>query len=222
METSKNNTGLIILLVIFIMISLFLGGFIVYDKFTTKDESKEVTTEDKTTKEDNNVVSNDSYQVLGLAPIGGYAVVYKNEVYVNVYDTTSNIDAVYGTNKYQTLIKTRNNYQEYSFGNLKISSGAADELNKWLKLNISNVESIYNNEYGQALSEVNPKYGLILITTSKEVYYISIDSLISGNATPVKLNYSNVQKVVTETTYAYTTYLVNSNGEKTDINALIK
>ena len=44
MEGKSKNTGLIIVLVIFIMISLGLGGFIVYDKLINNDtESTKIT-----------------------------------------------------------------------------------------------------------------------------------------------------------------------------------
>ena len=211
MEGKTQNTGLVIALVIFIMISLGLGCFIGYDKLinskseieTNNNQNTETTpnTEDDTNK------NTDSYQVLELAPIGGTAVMYNGEVYVNVYDSTPNIDNVYGDGKFQTLISTRNNYQEYSFGN---------------QLNVSNVKSIHNNNYGQALSSTNPKYGIVMINSDSTVSYIGIGDLINGNANVTKLDITGVSNVVTEDNMGYTTYLVKTDGTKTNVNTLIK
>ena len=65
-------------------------------------------------------------------------------IYVNIYDSTPKIDSAYGEGKFQTLMATRNNYQEYSFGNLTVT---VEEMGvtKWLKLNVSNVKLIHNN-----------------------------------------------------------------------------
>ncbi|MBR3661551.1 MAG: hypothetical protein IKN63_06630 [Bacilli bacterium] len=224
MEGKSKNTGLIIVLVIFIMISLGLGGFIVYDKLinndteSTKITEKETNEKTTTTKAEENT-QKDTYQVLSLSPIKGHAVVYNGEVYVNVYDSTSNIDNVYGEGKFQALVKTRNNYQEYSFGDLTVS---VDNTSKWLKLNVANVKSIYNNEYGQALSSTNPKYGIVMINSDKTVSYIAIKDLIEGNVNPTKLDATDISNVVSEGKGGITTYLVKSDGTKIDVNTLIK
>lgn len=225
MEGKTQNTGLVIALVIFIMISLGLGCFIGYDKLinskseieTNNNQNTETTpnTEDDTNK------NTDSYQVLELAPIGGTAVMYNGEVYVNVYDSTPNIDNVYGDGKFQTLISTRNNYQEYSFGNLIVTTQHLGS-SKWLKLNVSNVKSIHNNNYGQALSSTNPKYGIVMINSDSTVSYIGIGDLINGNANVTKLDITGVSNVVTEDNMGYTTYLVKTDGTKTNVNTLIK
>ena len=226
MEGKTNNTGLVVALVIFIVISLGLGGFIGYDKLiNNKSENNDnAETEVNDSVEPENSTKADSYQVLDLEPIGGTAVMYNGEVYVNVYDSTPNIDNVYGEGKFQTLIQTRNNYQEYSFGNLivttkNINDGAS---NKWLKLNISNVKSIHNNQYGQALSNTNPKYGIIIVDSDSSVSYIATDDLINGNPNPIKLEVTGVSNVVTEGDYAWVTYLVKNDGTKINVNTLIK
>lgn len=223
MEGKSKNTGLIIALVIFIMISLGLGGFVVYDKLINNDtESTKITekeTNEKTTTEVEQTTQKDTYQVLSLSPIKGHAVVYNGEVYVNVYDSTPNIDNVYGEGKFQTLVKTRNNYQEYSFGDLTVS---VDSTNKWLKLNTSSVKSIYNNEYGQALSSTNPKYGVIMLNSDNTVSYITIKDLIEGNTNHTKLDVTDISSVISENKGGITTYVVKSDGTKIDVNTLIK
>lgn len=223
MEGKTNNTGLVVALVIFIVISLGLGGFIGYDKLVNnKSENNDnVETKVNDSVEPENSTKADSYQVLELAPIGGTAVMYNGEVYVNVYDSTSNIDNVYGEGKFQTLIQARNNYQEYSFGNLVVTIEEIG-LTKWLKLNVSNVKLIHNNNYGQALSNTNPKYGIVMINSDSSVSYIGIGDLINGNTNPTKLDVTDVSNVVTENMGGYTTYLVKTDGTKIDVNTLIK
>ena len=73
-----------------------------------------------------------------------------------------------------------------------------DSTNKWLKLNTTNVKSIHNNEYGQALSSTNPKYGVVLINSDNTVSYISIKDLIDGNTNPTKLEATDISSVVSE------------------------
>lgn len=229
MEGKSKNTGLIIVLVIFIMISLGLGGFIVYDKLINNDtESAKITEKESNkqtiTTDNEQTTKKDAYQVLELAPVGGTAVVYNGEVYVNVYDSTPNIDNIYGNGKYQTLINTRNNYKEYNFGELMVTTKYINVggSGKWLKLNTSNIKSIYNNEYGQALSSTNPKYGIVMINSDSTVSYISTKDLIEGNVNTTKLDTTDISNVVTEDNGGYTTYLIKSDGTKIDVNTLIK
>lgn len=218
MEGKKNN-GLIIALIIFIIITVVLGSFIIYDK-TLNNQNKNDEINEKDLKKDESI--EDYYQVLELSPISGHAVLYNGEVYVNIYDSTSKINTVYGNDKFQTLIKTRESYKDYDFGNLKVvTSSTLDSSSKWLKLNISNVDSIYNNNYGQSITPNNPKYGILMINEDKTVSYISIGDLILGNIQPTKLETSNISSIVTEDNGGYTTYLISSDGSKTDVNTLI-
>lgn len=221
MEEKTNNTGLVVALVVFIIISLGLGIFIGYDKLTNNEPENNDNTEVNDSIETETNTKADSYQVLELAPIGGTAVMYNGEVYVNVYDSTPKIDSAYGDGKFQTLMATRNYYQEYSFGNLIVT---VEEIGvtKWLKLNVSNVKLIHNNNYGQALSSNNPKYGIVMVNSDNSVSYIGIGDLINGNTNTTKLDVIDVSNVVTENMGGYTTYLVKTDGTKIDVNTLIK
>ena len=215
----KKNNGLIITLIIFIIITVVLGSFIIYDK-TLNNQNKN----DEINEKD--LIKNESienyYQVLELSPISGHAVLYNGEVYVNIYDSTSKINTVYGNDKFQTLIKTRESYKYYDFKNLKVvTSSTLDSSSKWLKLDISTVDSIYNNNYGQSITPNNPKYGILMINEDKTVSYISIGDLILGNIQPTKLETSNISSIVTDDNGGYTTYLISSDGSKTDVNTLI-
>ena len=123
-----------------------------------------------------------------------------------------------GDEKYQTLVKTRESYSEYQFGSLTVNNNS----NKWLKLNVSNVKAIYNNEYGQDISSTNPKYGIIMLNEDNTVSYISISDLIEGKTETIKLDANNITDVVSEDNNGYTTYFVDNNGNKEDVNNYIK
>lgn len=215
----KKNNGLIITLIIFIIITVVLGSFIIYDK-TLNNQNKNDEINEKDLNKNESIEN--YYQVLELSPISGHAVLYNGEVYVNIYDSTSKINTVYGNDKFQTLIKTRESYKYYDFKNLKVvTSSTLDSSSKWLKLDISTVDSIYNNNYGQSITPNNPKYGILMINEDKTVSYISIGDLILGNIQPTKLETSNISSIVTEDNGGYTTYLISSDGSKTDVNTLI-
>ena len=179
---------------------------------TTESEEETNNTTNTTAEEENN------FAVLELSPVGGIAVLYNGEVYVRVDDSTVNIDYIYGDGKYQTLVKTRESYSEYQFGSLTVNNNS----NKWLKLNVSNVKAIYNNEYGQDISSTNPKYGIIMLNEDNTVSYISISDLIEGKTETIKLDANNITDVVSEDNNGYTTYFVDNNGNKEDVNNYIK
>ena len=179
---------------------------------TTESEEETNNTTNTATVEENN------FAVLELSPVGGIAVLYNGEVYVRVDDSTVNIDYIYGDGKYQTLVKTRESYSEYQFGSLTVNNNS----NKWLKLNVSNVKAIYNNEYGQDISSTNPKYGIIMLNEDNTVSYISIPDLIEGKTETIKLDANNITDVVSEDNNGYTTYFVDNNGNKEDVNNYIK
>ena len=64
MEGNKNNTGLVVALIIFIILSMVLGGYLVYDKLNTqpeeniKEENKD--TDSNITNEEDNEVSTEN------------------------------------------------------------------------------------------------------------------------------------------------------------------
>lgn len=179
---------------------------------TIETEEETNNTTNTTTETENN------FAVLELSPVRGIAVLYNGEVYISVDDSTVNIDYIYGDGKYQTLVKTRESYLEYQFGFLTIDNNDK----KWLKLNVSNVKAIYNNEYGQDISSIDPKYGIIVLNEDNTVSYISISDLIEGKTETIKLDANNITDVVSEDNNGYTTYLVDNNENKEDVNNYIK
>ena len=182
------------------------------------DDMSNTTEVEDSTSNNTTAESGDEFAVLELEPVGEIAVLYNGEVYVNIDDSTLNIDYIYGDGKYQTLVKTRESYSEYQFDSLIVNNNNT----KWLKLNISNVKAIYNNNYGQDISSENPKYGIIMLHEDNTVSYISISDLIEGKIETVKLDINNIINVVTEDNNGYMTYLIDSNGNRMNANNYIK
>lgn len=162
-------------------------------------------------------------QVMELSPLGGMAVLYNGEVYVNVYDSTPNIDGVYGEGEYQKLLKSRDAYKEYTFGNLEVKvNGTYNGTTKWQKLDVSGIKAIYNNEYGQDIVNYDVKYGILMINSDNTLSYISIADLIEGKGNATKLDTSNVTDIVTEDHGGLDTYFITADGTKTNVNEYIK
>ena len=216
-ENKKRNKGLIVIVVILLIACIGMGCYIGYDKFlnneiedckTTNDDNTKTKTNTEKPTENNN---NNTYQVLLLSPIRGHAVVYNGEVYVDIKDTSSNVEEIYGYEMNNTLMKTREKYQEYSFGDLVMS---VDRNNKWLKLNITNVKKIHNYEYGQTISNVDPAYGIIILNYDNSISYISTKDLIEGKNNTTKLDVTDIVDIVSEDNYGVSTYLVKSDGTK--------
>ena len=225
-ENQGTMVNILTVLLILTIIAIIIMGYFIYKIYNDKeiDNSQAGKIDNKISNIDepkeNEAIENkenNKYAVLELSPIGGIAVLYNGEVYANVQDSTSNIDDIYGDGKYQTLINTRTTYKEYSFENLQVNNNET----KWGKLNISNIKEIHNNIYGQAMDSSNPKYGIIMIDNDNKVYYISIRDLIEGNTKVTQLNVSNVADIVSEDNGGYTTYFINNNGKKEDVNRYI-
>ncbi|MGN1329756.1 MAG: hypothetical protein ACI4VN_00230 [Clostridia bacterium] len=245
MEGQKKNSGLVLTLIIFILLTLCLGGFILYDKLnetSNENTSIESNTINTTSKYANNEISNENSTVESNTVdteakntnnelkaevpskisvtdfyFDSVAILNEGSVYVNVYGSTPQIDTLFGDGTFQTLVATRNNYKEYTFNNFEYRK---DNSNfKGMKLNVSNIEAVYSYENGQALST---NYGLILLNKDKTLSIISLYSLINGK-TDVKSisNLSGITSVVSSDNGGITTYAIKENGEKIDLNDYI-
>ena len=146
------------------------------------------------------------------------AVLVDGEVYVNVYGSTLDIDNLYGTDTYQTLINTRNNYQEFNFPLLNYK----DETNQsftGMKLNTSNVKEIYAFASGQTF---NNNYGLILLNEDGTVSIISLYSLITGNQNVTTIeSLANITSISSSNDNGYTTYATDEQGMLYNMNDYI-
>ena len=146
------------------------------------------------------------------------AVLVDGEVYVNVYGSTLDIDNLYGTDTYQTLINTRNTYQTVNFPLLNYK----DETNQsftGMKLNTSNVKEIYAFASGQTF---NNNYGLILLNEDGTVSIISLYSLITGNQNVTTIeSLANITSISSSNDTGYTTYATDEQGMLYNMNDYI-
>ncbi len=146
------------------------------------------------------------------------AVLVDGEVYVNVYGSTLDIDNLYGTDTYQTLINTRNTYQTVNFPLLNYK----DETNQsftGMKLNTSNVKEIYAFASGQTF---NNNYGLILLNEDGTVSIISLYSLITGNQNVTTIeSLANITSISSSNDNGYTTYATDEQGMLYNMNDYI-
>ncbi len=216
MEEKKSNRGLVIALVLFIVLSLGLGGYIVYNQFLNepKDNSNEVS--EDTQKEEESDIEEEEQTPISVVDFffDSVAIVKDGEVYVNVYGTTSQIDDLFGAGTFQTLVATRGTYQEYTFDHFEYSFYDNSTFNG-MKLNASNVDKVYSFAYGQVIEN---NYGLILLNKDKTLSMISLYSLITGKAdvTPIS-GLSNIESVITESTSSMNTYAITQTGEKINL-----
>lgn len=148
-ETKKNSKGLIVLVIILIICILGLGGYIVYDKLSTKptpttDNTKSSTTKpinneseyDKTTSYDitlnnNNhkiyykykiVAGNDNYEDIELAKENGEYVY--NELHAEIYLDNSKInDIVIYYDKENNINNVKSEKENLDLSNTKIIKG---------------------------------------------------------------------------------------------------
>ncbi len=146
------------------------------------------------------------------------ALLVDGDVYVNVYGSTLDIDNLYGTDTYQTLVATRNNYQTFNFPLLNYK----DETNQTftgMKLNTSNVKEIYTFASGQTF---NTNYGLIFLNEDGTVSIISLYSLINGNMDVTIIEgLANITSISSSNDNGYTTYATDEQGVLYNMNDYI-
>ena len=218
MEEKKSNRGLVIALVLFIVLSLGLGGYIVYNQFVNqpKDHSNEAS--ENTQNEEESNIEEEKQTPISVIDFyfNSVAIVKDGEVYVNVDGSTPEVDNLFGEGTYQTLVTTRGNYQEYTFDNFEYNFNDNSTFNG-MKLNTSNVDKVYAYDYGQVLAN---NYGLILLNKDKTLSIISLYSLITGKAdvTPIS-GLSNIESEITEniSMSGMYTYAITQTGEKINL-----
>lgn len=149
MENNKNSKGLIVLVIILIICILGLGGYIVYDKLSTKptqttDNTKSSTTKpinneseyDKTTSYDitlnnNNhkiyykykiVAGNDNYEDIELAKENGEYIY--NELHTEIYLDNNKInDTIIYYDNENNIINAKDKKENLDLSNTKIIKG---------------------------------------------------------------------------------------------------
>lgn len=227
MNRKNGNAAIIIVLVIFIILSLSLGGYIIFDKLSSNDNSKtniatnEVAKNDTTTPNSNvekEIIKAPKVSVLNFYP-DSTAILYDGSVYVNIYGSSTEIDKLYGEGTFQKLINTiKNNYKEYSFENFDFKNALNNNFTG-MKLNTSNVEKIYSLAFGQGLAT---NYGIVLVNKDKTLSIISLYSMLNAklDVTPID-GLSDIESIKTEDNLGATTYAVKTNGEKIDLSNYI-
>ncbi len=216
MEEKKSNRGLVIALVLFVVLSLGLGGYIVYSQILNqpKDNSNEVS-KNTQNEEENNTEEEEQTPIRVVDfYFDSVAIVQDGEVYVNVHGSTSDVDNLFGAGTYQTLVATQGTYQEYTFNNFEYKFNDNSTFTG-MKLNTSNVDKVYSYAYGQALAN---NYGLILLNKDKTLSIISLYSLITGKADVTLVSeLSNIESVITENIGGMSTYAITQTGEKINL-----
>lgn len=214
MGNQKTNGVLIGTLVFFIMLSISLGGFIVYDKFFIKDNTVRDSDLDSSKEENDLIKSKISVTDFSFDSV---AIVSDGSVYVSINGNTLDIDNLFGGGTFQTLVATRKKYKDYAFDNFEYYKG--NHSFKGMKLNVSNVESVYTYEAGQVMQKNN---GLILLNKDKTLSIISLYSLIHGK-TDVKhiSNLSDITSIVSEDEEGIVTYAIKENGQKINLEDYI-
>lgn len=205
-----------VIIIILATLVLGLGAYLVYDKAINEGNNEVVENKQEEIKNNEVQVENSSYQVLNFYP-SSVAVLYNEEIYVNIYTSTIEIDNLFGEGSYQTLVSTRNNYQEYNFDELKVL-GAMNETFKGMKLNVSGVKAVYSYANGQAL---NSNYGIFILKKDGTVYGISLYSLINGKKEVTHIpNLNNIVEFKSENISmgGMVTYAIDNKGNKNNLD----
>ncbi len=212
---NKSTNKLVLPLIIFIILSIVLGGYIIYDQLNNKSNDKENET-NNTENTDNASKDEEKQDKISVTDFyfDSVAIVSNGEVYVNVYGGTTDINNLFGEGTWDSLINTRANYKEYKFDNFEYMLNDNNTFNG-MKLNTSNVDKVYSIAYGQVVS---PNYGLILLNKDKTLAIISLYSLINGktDVTPIA-GLTDIENIVTENTNAMRTYAIDKDGNKIDL-----
>ena len=216
----KKITALTVALVIFVVATLGLGGYVVYSLLNQKTEVAQNNQPTVNLTEETTIEENEDAELPELANRVKVVNFYPNSVavldgelaYVSINGSTQQIDNVFGQGMYQTLVNTQQGYQEFSFDNLEYSNGNVPFTG--MKMNISGVTDIYVYESGQ---QINPEYGLMFRYIDNDLSYISLKKLIEGTDIPFAVYLEDVEDVVTENDGGMTTYAILANGEKVNL-----
>lgn len=224
MEKQENVNSLAITIVILIIIIIAMKRYNTYDKDViqpkknndvTKKGSEE-NIDNKNNNENTNLKVNDAINVLSFYH-DSMAIVYGKQVYVSVCANASQIDNLYGNGVFQTLVKTKNNYQEYNFGNSNVTIG--NNNFKGMKLNITNVRKVFIYEEGQSM---NSNYGLIMLKEDGTLSIISLYSLINGKTDVKKIeDLTNVTRIISKDDNGINTYAVTKDNHKINLNKYV-
>lgn len=212
----KSNKKFVITIIILIILLLGVSGYMVYDKFLTKTEEKKLTSETTQEQEANNNKDNSSsdnnsnsnnFKVL----TGNYSdsattiILYNSEVYISFDPCPVNMGSYNGMYKEycSSINNITNSYKEYNFDVLEYESINATQSYRYekelsskflgLKLNISEIKSVYSIMQGQAITPNSQ--GLALLKHDGTLAVISFQNIIENQLTPTVTTLKNITRI---------------------------
>lgn len=217
-KQKKPHTFLKIFIGLLLGIAITIGGlyaaysFDLLDKYTkcdTKDTKKVKTEETK-------VEEHEPLTVTSFYP-NSIAIIHDGKVYVNIDGSTSQIDELFGSGTYQTLLNTKKNYTPLNIQYFEAQK--ANDVLKAQELTTNNVTGVYVYEAGQS---INTNYSLLLVKKDGSVEIISLYSLITGRSKPTELKgLEDVSYFISKDNDGINTYAVDKEGNEIDISTMI-
>lgn len=231
--TKKGNNNILGVILGFIVGGLLfgLGTYYVINSNTDTDKNndnvnEEVNNESDTNSDDATSNTNDSSVTKVLT--GDYSgsattiILYKSEVYISFDPCTGSDSIINGyCNLISNLVKS---YKEYNFENFDYEAIGTMKSYRYtnplntkflgLKLNMSDVKSVYPVMNGQTTSQ--QKQGIALVQNNGSIAILSFENIVSNNLVPKKINeLKNIVKVVNSTsTGGMNTVAVDSAGKE--------
>lgn len=229
----RENTGLVVLVIILSLLVVGLGGFIVYDKVLSNNEvenndnnetnniadnTQTNQNEDaKTNKEENKNYQHNLTKRTDLQAVRNGYVEIIVDTEGNAYLTLiGNLDYEDNKDLKNNLLKLEKSFKKYSPKNY-ISYGGVKTLNAY-KLNVEKVLTTYFVNMGNGGSSY-----FVFVKENGTLSYLSNDSIIYNGEISLK-NISNLNNIVSivENTYTLTPYAIDLNGNEISLYDYIK
>lgn len=181
MERNKNNTGLVIALIIFIILSMVLGGYLVYDKLNTQPEEN-INEENKNTdsnihnEEDDKVSTDNKNNSINKRLYNIDSEMHKQRYYLLLNDATYDMNQNFLNKKTYILDLNMVNGNEI-VKEIDLSSIFAPIANAYINNHKGNNTGICSVEYFSANTELTPPP----IDYEKEVAFKGYYRCVNGN-----------------------------------------
>jgi len=223
----KGNNMVLGVILGFVVGSLLFGSGTYYVINSNKDNTNEEVNNESDAHSDD-AISNTNDSAVTKVLTGDYSgsattiVLYKGEVYIS-FDPCTGSDSI--INDYCNLISNLvKSYKEYNFENFDYEAIGTMKSYRYtnplntkflgLKLDISDVKSVYPVMNGQTISQ--QKQGIALTKNDGSIAILSFKNIVSNNLVPKKIDeLKNIVKVVNSTgTDGMNTVAVDSNGKE--------
>lgn len=230
MENKQKNKQWLYILIGIIIGGILFGGSIYYLTSNNKEDNQKNSNKNEEKKED---LKTTPIKVLS----GNYAsspitfILYNNEVYVSFEPCPRKItngEIITYENEYdqefcEYVEKFKNNYKEYNFNNLEYQSISANSyLSSYepvlkskfygIKLNTSNVETIYATILGQ--DTIPKEQGIAILKSDGTVEFISFFNIVNNNIVPTSLNLKNIVSFKTTSQGGVSIYAIDNTGKE--------